>query len=256
MGALSAFFSACLEVLPFMNDALKDCRYSLIPEKNPREIVLLRGNGCKWKRCRFCDYHLDFSSDEQENALLNRRVLSRVTGKYGCLEVINSGSIVDLNRQTMADIIRVCQTKNITRLHFESHWMHRQEVAALKQIFASFGITAKAKIGVETFDYSFREYYLNKGISESNPEKIAKYFDEVCLLQGLTGQTEETMRHDIEIGLQFFERVCVNIMVANKTQVRPDEKVIETFRKAVYPIYKENPRVDILLHNTDFGVGK
>ena len=239
-----------------MEDALKDCRYSLIAEKNPREIVLLRGNGCKWKRCRFCDYHLDFSSDEQENALLNRRVLSQVTGKYGCLEVINSGSIVDLNRQTFKDIIQVCQAKKITRLHFESHWMHRQEVVALKKIFASFGITAKAKIGVETFDYSFRESYLNKGISESNPKNIAKYFDEVCLLQGLNGQTEETMRHDIEIGLQFFERVCVNIMVANKTQVRPDEKVIEIFREAVYPIYKENPRVDILLHNTDFGVGK
>ena len=34
-------------------------RYSVITEKNPREIVLLRGAGCAWRRCRFCDYHLD-----------------------------------------------------------------------------------------------------------------------------------------------------------------------------------------------------
>lgn len=30
-------------------------RYSVIEDKNPREIVLLRGRGCAWKRCRFCD---------------------------------------------------------------------------------------------------------------------------------------------------------------------------------------------------------
>lgn len=239
-----------------MEDALKDCRYSVITEKNPREIVLLRGNGCKWKRCRFCDYHTDFSKDEQENAILNRSVLLRVTGQYGCLEVINSGSIVDLNRQTIEDIIQVCKMKNITRLRFESHWMHRLDVLALKSIFASCGIAAKAKIGVETFEYSFRESYLNKGIPESNPQNIAKYFEEVCLLQGLTGQTEDIMRRDIEIGLQFFERVCVNIMVENKTQVHPDQAVIDTFMKAIYPSYRDNPRVDILLHNTDFGVGK
>jgi len=162
-----------------MEDALKDCRYSVITEKNPREIVLLRGNGCKWKRCRFCDYHMDFSKNEQDNAILNRNVLSRVTGRYGCLEVINSGSIVDLNRQTIEDIIQVCKTQNITRLHFESHWMHRRDVVALKAIFNSFGITAKAKIGVETFEHTFRESYLNKGILESDPKIIAKYFDEV-----------------------------------------------------------------------------
>ena len=34
-------------------------RYAVIEEKNPREIVMLRGLGCTWRRCRFCDYHLD-----------------------------------------------------------------------------------------------------------------------------------------------------------------------------------------------------
>lgn len=63
-------------------------RYSEIKWKNPREIVLLRGSGCKRKRCRFCDYHQDFSLDEASNFELNREVLSRVTGKYKSLEVI------------------------------------------------------------------------------------------------------------------------------------------------------------------------
>ena len=44
-----------------------ECRYNKLIEKNPREIVLLRGSGCKWRRCCFCDYHLDFCLDEKEN---------------------------------------------------------------------------------------------------------------------------------------------------------------------------------------------
>ena len=55
-------------------------RYSVIREKNPREILLLRGSGCKWRRCTFCDYHLDFSRDEDANFLLNQKELTKVTG--------------------------------------------------------------------------------------------------------------------------------------------------------------------------------
>ncbi len=76
-------------------------RYSEITEKNRREIVLLRGSGCKWRRCTFCDYHLDFSPDETSNFALNQEVLGQVTGKYGRLEVINSGSFVDLDDRSI-----------------------------------------------------------------------------------------------------------------------------------------------------------
>lgn len=230
-------------------------RYSVIEEKNPREIVLLRGNGCKWRRCRFCDYHVDFSLDEQENFLLNQRVLQQVTGKFKRLEVINSGSFCDLNEQTMAEIIRVCQKKNINCIYFECHWQHREQIAPLKKLFAAAGITVKLKIGVETFDSIFRESYLDKGMDKASPENIAEYFDQVCLLMGLPGQTEESMLGDIALGLKYFERVCVNIMVQNTKPVLPDPKVIKLFKEKVYPLYADNPRVDILLNNTDFGVG-
>ena len=63
------------------------------------------------------------------------------------------------------------------------------------------------------------------------------------------------MRRDIETGLSYFERVCVNIMVENSTSIKPDPGVIEVFQKDVMPLFIHNPRVDILLHNTDFGVG-
>ena len=44
-------------------------------------------------------------------------------------------------------------------------------------------------------------------------QAIAKDFNECCLLFGLPGQTAESMTNDIETGLEWFERVCVNIMI-------------------------------------------
>ena len=75
------------------------------------------------------------------------------------------------------------------------------------------------------------------------------------MLQGLPGQSKESMLRDIELGLKYFDRVCVNIMVENTKPIKPDYGVIEIFKREVYPLYKDNEQVDILLNNTDFGVG-
>lgn len=238
-----------------MREALEPCRYSVIENKNQREIVMIRGRGCVWRRCRFCDYHLDSCADDAANFALNRRELAKVTGVYGRLEVINSGSFVELDRETLDLIRNICLAKRIESLHFECHWIHREEASALRRSFEENGIRVTIKTGVETFDIPFRETILDKGFGSAKPEEIARYFEECCLLQGLSGQTVPSMTEDIEIGLKHFRRVCVNIMQENSTPVKPDPAVISAFLHEVYPYYKENPRVDILLENTDFGVG-
>ena len=230
-------------------------RYSVITDKNPREIVLLRGSGCRYKKCRFCDYHLDFSRNEKENFELNKGILSKVTGIYQSLEVINSGSFPELDIETMKEIENVCVRKGITQLRFEVHWMYHKHVKKWKEHFKEKGITLKIKMGVETFDEAFRKDVFEKGMEHVSPEEIASVADEVCLLFGVTGQTLESMTEDIETGLKLFERICINIMVENSTEIHPDNNVIEMFMKNLYPKYIDNPRVDILLHNTDFGVG-
>jgi len=111
------------------------------------------------------------------------------------------------------------------------------------------------KIGVESFDYDYRENVMLKGIREADPSIIAKDFNECCLLFGLPEQTSESMVNDIETGLKCFERVCVNIMIENSAPLQPSEEVRRIFIREVYPVYRDNPRIDILLHNTDFGVG-
>lgn len=228
-------------------------RYSVIKEKNPREIILLRGRGCAYKKCSFCDYHTDSSADCQENFNINRAVLERVSGEYKNIEIINSGSVFELDDETLRLIKRVCREKGITTIHFESHYIYKDRIERLRKDFDDFDL--KIKLGLETFDYDFREKVLKKGIDEASPEIIAQGFDEANFLFGISGQTEEGMQRDIELGLKHFERICINIMCKNSTTVVPDTDVIEKFIKHLYPVYKDNNRVDILLSNTDFGVG-
>lgn len=230
-------------------------RYSVITEKNPREIVLLRGKGCRYRRCAFCDYHEDASLDETENLFINECALSQVTGVYGVLEIVNSGSFCELGDDTIALIAETCSKHAIKTVHFECHWLYRNFIPQLRERFAKVGVAVKMKIGIETFDYDYREKVMLKGIREAEPERLSADFDECCLLFGLPGQTVSSMKNDIETGLKWFERVCVNVMIENSAPLQPDDLVREAFAKEIYPLYKDNPRVDILLHNTDFGVG-
>lgn len=238
-----------------MQEGFDPNRYAVIQEKNLREIVMLRGSGCTWRRCRFCDYHLDCDSDVTGNFLLNQRQLDQVTGIHRKLEVINSGSFVELDEQTMAYILNTCVIRRISEVHFECHWNHRHDIPPLKAAFGAQGIAVKLKIGVETFDTLFRESYLVKGITTDDPAEIARWFDECCLLQGIPGQTAASMTQDIETGLAHFSRVCVNIMQENGCPVKPDPRVINEFVQGVYPKYIGDDRVDILMENTAFGVG-
>lgn len=231
-------------------------RYSKIENKNPREIILLRGFGCKWRKCTFCDYHLDSSKNEEENLKINRAAMGEVTGVYGHLEVINSGSFLELGETTLNELVKLCEDKKIHTLHFECHYLYREEIPYWREVFSKVGTTLKIKTGVETFDFDFREKVFKKGIDERNPEIISEYFDECCLLFGIEGQTAASMEKDIETALEYFERVCVNIFVANKTKIKPSPSVILEFKEKVMPKYVGDTRVDVLLNNTDFGVGE
>lgn len=228
-------------------------RYSKITEKQPREIVLLRGKGCAFPTCAFCDYHDDKSSDTRSNFALNKSVLDQVTGEFGEIEIINSGSVFELDTQTLRYIERTCSVRNIHTIHFEAHYNYRKKIPALRQYFSAFKL--KMKIGIETFDASFREGVLHKGIPETDPAKICSDFQEGNFLFGIAGQTEQSMERDIQLGLTYLERICINIMTENTTRIKPNAQVIKLFTEHVMPRHADNQRVDILLNNTDFGVG-
>ncbi|MCC9296282.1 hypothetical protein LN736_15610 [Clostridium sp. WLY-B-L2] len=201
-------------------------RYGQITERLPREIVLLRGSGCFWGKCIFCDYHLDQDSSAFRNYKLNSEVLRRVTGKYGVLQVINSGSTSELDVCTVFELIRLCREKNIKQVIFEGHVKYEENIELFKERFSP--VELKFIVGAETFDVDYRENVLHKGIG---PRKACdfKNFDWVNLLFGMRGQTLEALKKDVKLALEYFERVTVNVFCENSTEVKRDNKLVDEF---------------------------
>lgn len=226
-------------------------RYSEITQKQTREIVLLKGRPCAWGKCTFCDYIDDNETDEALCNTVNLDVLRKVTGKYHALEVINSGSIFELPQATLDAIKHILLEKEIHTLFVESHWSYRHRLQEMRDFF---GVPMIFKCGIETFDDRFRNQVLRKGILFSSPEEVSRYFQSICLMVGIQGQTKEMIARDIDILLRYFPFGCVNIYNNNSTPIQRDEELVAWFEKE-YRFLEENPRIDILFENTDFGVG-
>ncbi len=225
-------------------------RYSVIKEKFPREFVLLQGRGCKWGKCTFCDYHSDTSENPFE---VNRPVLELVSGLYSVLDVINSGSCMELDGQTLELLQSIVAEKNIHTLWFEAHWIYRHKLAAFAALFP--GVQVKFRCGVETFDPVLRKRW-NKGIPETvAAADIAGYFKGVCLLCGTDVEDFNHIVTDIETACENFEYLSVNLFCNNTTGVKRSEEIARRFVDEIYPLYKENPKIEILIENNDLGVG-
>lgn len=226
-------------------------RYSEVTHKNKREIVLLKAAPCKWGRCKFCDYILDNSEDEESNIKINEEILNKVTGKYKVLEVINSGSVFELPKKTLEKIKDIVIEKDIKLLFFEAHWIYKDRLSELKEYF---NIPIIYKLGLETFDDDFRNNVLNKGIRIKSPEDVSRYYDSICLLVGIKGQSKESIDKDIEYLLKYFKKGCINIWIENSTEFKRDQELINWFKEKYYYL-EENENIEILWNNTDFGVG-
>ncbi len=262
----------------------------------PREFVLLQGMGCRWRRCEFCDYHSDVSDDPFE---VNRQVLEQVTGEYGVLDVINSGSAFELDDQTIELLRRVIVEKRIHTLWCEMHWMYRNRLEEFRLKFAdnrlqvidltpspaglplkqgenmgchilspylrgmssksgggnNSQLSIKFRCGIESFDPELRKRW-NKGVPEAvMAEDVAKYFQGVCLLCCTEGETRERIVRDIELARSHFEYFSVNVFCNNTTNIKRDPELVEWFVREVYPTIKDDPRIEVLIDNTDLGVG-
>ncbi len=225
-------------------------RYSVIHTKLPREFLLLQGTGCKWNRCSFCDYHTDISKNPFE---VNKPILEKVTGEYKILDIINSGSAFEFDNQTLELIKNTIIEKGIHTLWVEMHYMYRNRLNEFRDLFAPTEV--KFRCGVETFNPEMRNFW-NKGIpNHVKPENIAEYFQGICLLCCVEGQTKEQILNDIEIAKQHFEYFSLNLFCNNTTAIRRDDKLAEWFMSEVYPSIINNPKIEILIENTDLGVG-
>lgn len=225
-------------------------RYSLIKEKMPREFLLLQGTGCRWAKCTFCDYFGDCSGNPYE---VNKKVLEQVTGEFGVLDIINSGSAMELDCDTIRLIKETVVEKNIKTVWFEAHYMYRNRLEAFAKQFEP--ATVKFRCGIESFDPALRSSW-NKGIPSCvTAADIAEYFKGVCLLCCTQGDTKERILNDIATARKHFEYFSINLFCDNSTAVKRDIELAKWFEAEVYPMLKDVDGIEILLNNNDLGVG-
>ena len=225
-------------------------RYALIHTVLPREFVLLQGTGCRWKRCTFCDYHGDVSN---EPYAVNREVLAQVQGVYGVLDVINSGSAMELDPLTINMIKEVVKEKKIHTLWFEAHYMYKNQLSKFAEQFE--GVEVKFRCGIESFDAALRSQW-KKGVKDDvMPEDVANYFQGVCLLCCTEGDSRERILRDIALAKAYFEYASVNVFCENSMAVKRDEELVKWFVDVVYPQLQQSDKIEVLVENTDLGVG-
>lgn len=226
-------------------------RYNKITNKNKREIVLLKAFPCVWGKCSFCDYIDDNGNNAYEINKLNKEVLDNVDGEFGVLEVINSGSCFEIPSDTLEYVKKVINEKGIKKLFLESHWCYRYKLEEMRRFF---GIPIIFKIGIETFDNDFRNSILNKNAIFDNEDDVKEYFQSVCIMVGIKGQTKEMIKRDIDIVLNNFEYATINVFVNNTTDIKRDEELVKWFIKE-YSYLEDYESIEVLINNTDFGVG-
>ncbi|MGL5279844.1 MAG: radical SAM protein [Cetobacterium sp.] len=228
-------------------------RYSKIENKNKREIVLLKSFPCKYGKCKFCNYIEDNSTDELEIDKVNLETLQEVTGEFGALEVINSGSVFELPTKTLERIREVVFDKNIKLLYFEIYYGYKNRLDEIREFFK--GIDIRFRMGMETFDNDFRinSYGKNFKIDTPEIEELSEKLYSVCLLICVKGQTKEMIKKDIELGLKYFKSITVNIFINNGTEVERDEELVKWFVEN-YGQLQDDSRVELLIDNKDLGV--
>jgi hypothetical protein len=179
--------------------------------------------------------------------------LEQVTGEFGVLDIINSGSAMELDSQTIALIKEVVKRKHIHTLWFEAHYMYRHLLADFAAQFE--GVDVKFRCGIESFSPELRRRW-NKGIADDvTAADVARYFKGVCLLCCTDGDSRERIRNVIELAKKHFEYFSVNLFCENGTSVHRNEELARCFIIEVLPQIKSIPGIEILVDNTDLGVG-
>lgn len=229
-------------------------RYTFTKDNMPREVVLLKSHKCKHRKCSFCDYWQDGTSDMKVLDEVNYPVLDMITGHNGVLEVINSGSIFELPESHLVRILEIIKEKNIHTFLFESHWMYREQAVDLRRQLEYSGVKTISKIGIETFDYHYRQDVLKKGMDVHSAFDVRRYFQGINLLVGLEGQNIDMVAKDIALALNLFEVIVINIFTPNSKIKRVNQVLIDQFYER-FEWMREHPRVLLYDHKNAVGLG-
>jgi hypothetical protein len=72
---------------------------------------------------------------------------------------------------------------------------------------------------------------------------------------GTVGESRTHILRDIELARQHFEYMSINLFNENSTAEKRDKQLQEWFVREVYPKIKDDQQIEVLINNTDLGVG-
>ncbi|MBR5829691.1 MAG: hypothetical protein IKY63_00355, partial [Tidjanibacter sp.] len=90
---------------------------------------------------------------------------------------------------------------------------------------------------------------------EVTAQDVAHYFDGVCLLVGTEGGSREQILSDVALAREWFDYFSVNLFCPNTTPIRRDEELAMWFTEELYPTLLDIEGCEVLVANTDLGVG-
>jgi hypothetical protein len=227
-------------------------RYSVITNKIPREILLLKSFPCLYGKCSFCNYILDNSISLEEIESANATVIQQITGQFGVVEILNSGSVFELPESILQDIKAKIDQVGIKIVYFETYYGYRKRLQEIRDYFPNQEI--RFRIGIETFDDEFRAEVLNKPFPTTDISSLANEFYACCLLICVTGQTREQILCDIQLARDNFHEITLNVFVNNDTVITRDDELVAWFVSEVYPEICTVQNIEILIDNRDLGV--
>ena len=70
-----------------------------------------------------------------------------------------------------------------------------------------------------------------------------------------TSRNQEHILKDIELARKHFEYFSMNVFCNNSTPVKQDKELAKWFAIEVYPHIKNEDGIEVLMENTDLGVG-
>ena len=195
---------------------------------------------------------MDNSISLEEIQSVNAEIIEQITGEYGVVEIINSGSVFELPQPVLDAIKLKVEQQQVQVLYFEVYYGYRKRLNEIRQFFPNQEI--RYRIGIETFDDEFRSRVLNKPFSTADLDDLANSFYACCLLICVQGQTKEQIVNDIKLARANFKEITLNVFIDNGTTVLRDQSLVGWFVQEIYPDLKNEPNIEILIDNKDLGV--
>ncbi len=173
---------------------------------NERKIltIILMGYPCKWNKCSHCYFHEEASTDkkviiERNNAILNESFNIISENSISNIKIFNGGSFFELPKELYSRINEISKNKTLS-IETRPEFITLNTIKELQTELKSKNI--KIFIGFDSYFEEIRNNILNKGIPQSEIERISKikhpqvqFYSYVIF--GVQGITEESVKESV-----------------------------------------------------------